>query len=105
MFTESTKEKAWSLYQASIKHSSEAQDYKKMIEESIEYKKAKKTKDSKKICEEFTDKIIMLLRDYCHTIKPRCYSHFELEVENMAEWMDFKHDRTLKRFQEGFYNE
>lgn len=102
MFTEKTKQQAWSLYQASIKHSSRIDDNKKLAEEMNEYSAAK-VYGQGDVTEEFTDMIIMLLRDYCYAVDPASYEQFSLYCDNMAEVMDHKTERTLKRFEDGFY--
>lgn len=116
MFTEKTIKQAWSLYQASLEHSCFEIDVKKADEEKQEFLDCWKIHVSdqddlfpmlsvreEKFIEEFTDHLIMLLRIFCYVLKPQSYEQFKLYVDNMAEVMEHKTERTLERFESGFY--
>ena len=116
MFTEKTIKQAWSLYQASIKHSGLEPDFHKLIEESKEFEECYRIDvneddnlfyeikfNAEKLIEEYTDRAIMQLRQLCYILKPKSYEEFELYIDNLSECMEHKTERTLKRFEEGFY--
>lgn len=114
MFTEKTIKQAWSLYQASLKQRfTDQQNIDKHNEEVDEWHSTfymvgsgrVECPDTTKFIEEFTDKTIMDLRVMCIALKPKSYEEFKLYCDNMSEWMEHKTERTLKRFEEGFYNE
>lgn len=102
MFAEETIKQAWELYQASIKHSSYEKDQEKLFEENMEYQESKKIA-IRNTTEEFTDLLIMLLRDYLYAVKLSSYDEFKGYCDNMAEWHEFKTERQLKRW--GVINE
>jgi len=116
MFTQKTIEQAWSLYQASLKHSDFEIDFHKLFEERTEFENTmivdvddnddllSTIADSEqKVIEEFTDYQIMLLRFICYTLKPKSLEQLELYVQNMSEVAEHKTERTLDRFESGYY--
>lgn len=92
MFTPETVEMAWLLYQASLKHSSFDADYKKLAEESLEYRMAERSED---LTQEFTDLMIMYLRNFCYAVEPRSRDELQGYVDSMAEWQEFKFNRQM----------
>ena len=103
MFTDKTRKQAWSLYQAGLKHSTPLKDFFKLFEEIFEYIKARMFGTKTQLTEEFVDVQIMLLRDYCRERQPKSYEHFCCLIDYMSETFEWKHDRTLERFEKGFY--
>lgn len=116
MFKEEFIKQAWSLYQASLKHSCFEIDVKKADEERNEFFDTWKIKvdenddlypsvtdQDSDVIEESTDYLIMFIRLICHILKPKSYDDLVLYCNQMSEVAEHKTERTLKRFEEGFY--
>ena len=104
MFTEKTIKQAWELTQARLKHSDIHKDLEKAKEEFNEFEQQLYIKpEETEVMEEFTDLVVSAFGVMMQKLKPKSVDEISCINQYLSEVFEDKSNRTVKRFEEGFY--
>lgn len=104
MFTQKTIEQALELSKARAKHSSIEKDFAKLIEEIEEFRyQLGEPIEETQALQEFNDVVISALGCLLQLFQPETIEDMEVMNQFLSEEYEYKNNRTLQRFESGFY--